>query len=130
MLLGVKTDGPTVEFYLYDRNGRAVAAKTWEAGRTLARYLLQELAQFLAENDCSFETLTGLFVFKGPGSFTGLRIGITVMNTLAYAQSLPIVGEMGEQWTAKALSRLTNGENDQTVLPEYGAAARVTAPRK
>lgn len=130
MLLGLKTDGPTVEFYLYDSHGVAVATKTWEAGRTLARFLLQELTQFLAENDCSYETVTGLFVFRGPGSFTGLRIGITVMNTLAYAQDLPLVGETGEEWLSKALSRLTNRENDQTVLPEYGSAARVTLPRK
>lgn len=130
MLLGIKTDGPTVEFCLYHQGGAAVANKTWEAGRTLARNLLRELSQFLVENDSSFETLSGLFVFRGPGSFTGLRIGITVMNTLAYAQKLPIVGEIGERWTEQALGRLTNGENDHVILPEYGAAARITASRR
>lgn len=71
-----------------------------------------------------------MFVYKGPGSFTGLRIGITVFNTLAYANTWPIVGVTGDDWRQLGVKRLENKENDEIVLPEYGGEANITTPRK
>lgn len=102
----------------------------WHADRTLARDLLVFLRDRLAEHDASFDDITGIGVRRGPGSFTGLRIGLTVVNTLADDRQLPIVGEMGDDWSDKSLARLRNGETDHIVMPEYGAEARVTTPRK
>lgn len=104
---------------------------SWEAGRTLARDLLKNIDELLASRGKSLEDLTGIGVVKGPGSFTGLRIGITVANTLAEARAIAIVGvEAGDSWRQDAIERLSRGEHDQIVLPEYGAAAHITAPRK
>jgi tRNA threonylcarbamoyl adenosine modification protein YeaZ len=38
------------------------------------------------------EELTGIIVIKGPGSFTALRVGISVANTLAHQLNIPILG--------------------------------------
>lgn len=103
---------------------------TWEANRDLAKDLLSFLEAQLESQDKTWEDLTGLGAFKGPGSFTGLRIGITVLNTVSYAQSIPIVGEMGNDWKIIAVRRLLSGESDQVVLPEYGGEANITQPRK
>ena len=130
MILAIKTDNPTAELVVLDEDGSAVARETWLAERRLAHELLGKLESLLKQTNTDFGQLTGLVVFKGPGSFTGLRIGITVMNTIAYAQAIPIVGEQGEAWTGDGAKRLASGENDQIVLPEYGAPARITAPRK
>lgn len=130
MLLGIKTDNPVAELYLYSNEGKLVASKEWQADRELAHWLLREIDVFLGEHDSSLQTLTGLFVFQGPGSFTGLRIGITVMNTLSYAESIPIVGAQSDDWRQVAVSALLSGANDRVVLPFYGAEARVTMPRK
>ena len=81
-------------------------------------------------DDRIFADLEGLLVFRGPGSFTGLRIGITVMNTIAYGQNIPIVGTNGDDWLDDGVSYLQNEENHQVVLPEYGAEARITKPKK
>ncbi len=130
MLLGIKTDTRVAEFYLYDASGSLLAEMTWEADRQLARGLLGKLQAFLEEHETSFESLKGLFVFHGPGSFTGLRIGITVMNTLSYSSGLPIVGLGGDDWKTEAVHRLLSGENDQVILPEYGAPVRITTQKK
>ena len=74
--------------------------------------------------------LTRLIVFTGPGSFTGLRIGITTMNSLAYGLDIPIVGVNGEKWIENGLQRLNDGENDRIITPHYGAEANITSPRK
>ena len=103
---------------------------SWEAGRTLARDLLKNIDELLASRGKSLEDLTGIGIVKGPGSFTGLRIGLTVANTLADDLGIPIVGETGEEWQARALGRLAAGENEQIVMPEYGGDAHITLPRK
>ncbi len=102
----------------------------WQADRTLARDLLAFVRDRLADHRANWTDVAAIGVCKGPGSFTGLRIGLTVMNTIADDRGLPIVGEMGEDWREKALARLGAGESDRIVMPEYGAEARVTQPRK
>ena len=128
MILCLDTSTTTCKVSLIDGEWRDHAE--WEAGRSLAKGLLEYLQTHLAAQGKTWGDITGLVVFKGPGSFTGLRIGITVMNSLAYANQLPIVGEMGEDWQSIGVARLAAGENDRIVLPEYGGEANITTPRK
>jgi tRNA threonylcarbamoyladenosine biosynthesis protein TsaB len=130
MLLGLKTDNPTAELYLMQTDGTLLASKVWEADRQLARFLLREITIFLEEQKCALSDLEGLAVFRGPGSFTGLRIGLTVANSLAYSLVIPVVGEGGDGWKEQAVRRLADGEDEQVVLPEYGAPARITTQKK
>lgn len=129
MYLGIRTDAPLAEFYLYGET-EEVARQVWQADRQLAHGLLGRLEVFLQENNTTFAELTGLFAFRGPGSFTGLRIGLTVMNTLAYARGIAIVGGEDDSWIEASLARLRAGESDDIVLPLYGAEARITKPKK
>lgn len=103
---------------------------SWQADRTLARHLLGFLEEKLRETGGDFDQLTGIGVMRGPGSFTGLRIGMAVLNTLADALQIPIVGTEGDEWQAEALRRLEAGESDRVVLPHYGSEAHITKPRK
>jgi tRNA threonylcarbamoyladenosine biosynthesis protein TsaB len=102
----------------------------WEANRTLARDMLAHLSEVLAERGATVSQLTGIGVFRGPGSYTGLRIGMTVLNTLAASLDIPIVGATGEDWQALCRARLSGDDNDHVVLPEYGGDAHITKPRK
>lgn len=98
----------------------------YETGRNLARDLLGIVTECVGD----MKELTGIAVMKGPGSFTGLRIGATVTNTMADYLGVPIVGESGEGWRERAEERLKRGENDKIVVPEYGAAPNVTKAKK
>lgn len=101
-----------------------------DLGRGLARFLLKFIEDSLVSLESDVRCISGIGVMKGPGSFTGLRIGLTVANTLADSLDIPIIGEMGDNWREQALARLDSGENDQIVLPFYGGEANITRPRK
>jgi len=128
MILLLDTSTPTCQLRFAE--GDWSYQTSWEAGRGLAKGLLGFLDQELAGQNKTWSDVTGLAIYKGPGSFTGLRIGITVFNTLAYTNNIPIVGETGDDWQALGLARLSSGENDEIVLPEYGGEANITQPRK
>jgi tRNA threonylcarbamoyladenosine biosynthesis protein TsaB len=128
MKLLLDTSTPVCHLTLVDTEGRY--EYEWQADRTLADGLLGYVVDRLKEHQADLKTLTGIAVMKGPGSFTGLRIGLTVMNTLADALHIPIIGETGTNWHEAALKRLDNGEDDRLVMPEYGSAANITTPRK
>ncbi len=103
---------------------------TWEANRTLARDMLSYLRDRLAEHGAKIEDISGIGVYQGPGSFTGLRIGLTVLNTIATDKTIPIVGASGDDWLHICKERLDRGDNDQIVMPEYGSDAHITLPKK
>lgn len=128
MILCLDTSTPTCHVSMIDGDWRYDT--NWESGRELAKGLLKFLEGELHFQEKSWSDVSGLVVYKGPGSFTGLRIGITVFNTLSYANAWPIVGASGEHWRQDGVKRLKNGENDKIVLPEYGAEANITTPRK
>ena len=128
MKLLLDTSTPTCRLTLVDDDGWHEFE--WQADRTLADGLLAYIVDRLNEYHATLSDMTGIGVLKGPGSFTGLRIGLTVLNTLADSRQLPIVGETGDDWRQAALRRLERGDNDRLVMPEYGSAANITTPRK
>ena len=129
MILAIKTDSSIAELYLFDDQDQEISRDIWEAGRSLAKDVLKHIDTLIDANG-SWSVLVGLVVFRGPGSFTGLRIGITTANTISYANQLPIIGESGDSWSSVGRQRLLSGENDQIVLPEYGSDPHITVPKK
>lgn len=128
MILLLDTSTPVCKLTLKD--GDWEYHDEWQADRTLAKKLLEYLQEQLAKNSKTFTDISGIGVFEGPGSFTGLRIGLTVLNTMADSLSIPIVGAQGEDWQEKAAKALETGKNDKIVLPFYGSEAHITKPRK
>jgi tRNA threonylcarbamoyladenosine biosynthesis protein TsaB len=129
IILTIRTDKPEAELGLFDEQTE-LAYEAWHAHRELSNTLLQKIADLLASRSKVLTDIQGIVCFQGPGSFTGLRIGLTVANTLTYSLGLPIVATMGEDWLQKGIERLHAGEDDRITLPHYGADAHITLPRK
>jgi tRNA threonylcarbamoyladenosine biosynthesis protein TsaB len=129
MILAIKTDNPIAEFYLID-NEKLVDEIIWQADRKLADNINLKISELLNRNNLELNDIKGFIIFKGPGSFTGLRISISVFNTMAYSLRIPIVGETGDNWLKKGLDRLHKGSNDKLILPEYGGEPNISVPKK
>jgi len=128
MILLLDTSTPMCKLTLVDADWRY--DDQWEANRELAKHLLEYLQTQLRKNGLSFDAISAIGAFEGPGSFTGLRIGLTVLNTIADARAVPIVGGRGLEWQEEALGKLRSGHNEKIVLPFYGSEAHITKPRK
>lgn len=128
MILLLDTSAPVCKLSLVEGDWRF--DDEWQADRTLAKGLLGYIHKNLQAQNKNWSDLTAIGAFEGPGSFTGLRIGLTVLNTVADSQGIPIVGGRGEQWQTDVLAKLQSGQNDQIILPFYGSDAHITQSRK
>lgn len=129
LILTIRTDSPDAEVGIFDGQ-KQLDYEVWHADRNLSVTILGKIEKLLKKNKFKFDDLTGIVGFKGPGSFTGLRIGLTVANTLAYGLRIPVVSSDAQAWIQDGITRLEEGENDKVALPEYGREARITKPRK
>ena len=129
LILTLRTDKPEAEIGLYDGK-KQLAYETWQAHRELAETIHRKIDQLLLRQGRTLAQVEGIVCFQGPGSFTGLRIGLTVANTLAYGLGAPIVAAQDPGWLETGIARLQNGENDVQALPFYGAEAHITPQKK
>lgn len=72
--------------------GRLAAELTMQARLTHSETLLPHIGQVLQMAGVKKEDLQGIAVSIGPGSFTGLRIGLAAAKAMSYALHIPIVG--------------------------------------
>lgn len=125
LILTIRTDKPDAELAVYDDTTQ-LAAETWQAHRQLAETIHSKIRDLLHSQEKSVHDLAGVVAFRGPGSFTGLRIGLSVANAFANALDIPIVASQGDEWQIQGVRRLMNGEQDTAALPEYGAPVHIT----
>lgn len=73
-------------------NGRCLAEYSLDVVTTHSQRLLKQLERIREDVGVEWSELGGLAVSLGPGSFTGLRIGLSVAKGLALAVGLPLLG--------------------------------------
>ena len=89
-LLAIDTAGPRLQLALL--GGDAVATLVEDMPTGQAERLFPAIAELLARNGATYADLTRIAVTTGPGSFTGLRIGLSAARGLGLARNIPVVG--------------------------------------
>lgn len=89
---------------------------THNFGHDLAEKLLLFIHDKLQTNGKDFNDITEITFMSGPGSFTGLRIGATIVNTLAHELDIPLYNH--------------HGNKRPIIIPDYGRPANISKPRK
>lgn len=128
IILTLRTDKPEAEIGLY-RDQTQISYEIWEAHRRLAETLHTRTHELLRQQQLDFKDVEGIVVYKGPGSFTGLRIGIAAANALAYGLDVPIIAA-GDDWIEQGIRLLLSGTNQTIAMPEYGQPAHTTTQKK
>ena len=74
------------------KEGETIAELTWHPGQNHTVNLVPNIIHMLNQNKLNPQSLSAVFVAKGPGSFNGLRVGISTAKGLAFALNIPLVG--------------------------------------
>ena len=110
MKLYLDTSTPTTVLKLDDKTYE------WNSGRDLAENLLKFIHDKLEENNQEWKDIEEIIFMSGPGSFTGLRIGATIVNTLSHELKIPLKDH--------------HGNLTKAIIPDYGHGANISKPRK
>ncbi len=91
MLLAIDTATSRASIALHD--GAALHGEcTWEAHRRHTVTLVPRIREMLESAGVTFEEITAVAVCVGPGSYTGVRIGVSAAKGMATVRRLPLVG--------------------------------------
>lgn len=129
LVLTIRTDKPEAEIGLYE-DGKQLVYEVWEAHRQLGETIHHKIDELLRRNGKTLHDVQGIVCYQGPGSFTGLRIGLSVANAFAYALDIPIVARQNPQWLETGMADLLAGKNNHVAVPEYGLDAHITPQKK
>lgn len=128
-ILVVRTDNPQAEVAVYD--GQTMLQRvSWQAHTELTKTINNKIKEILDLLSISLHEINGLVFYNEKGSFTGLRIGVSVVNTLAYSLNVPVVGASGKSWIRRGIDELEAGKDQKIITPLYGSPAKTTPPRK
>lgn len=129
IILTIRTDKQEAEVGVYE-DTKQLAYESWQAHRELSVTIHEKIDQVLGKAGRNLHDIQGIVCYQGPGSFTGLRIGLSVANALAYALDVPIVARQDPRWLETGIADLLAGKNSKIALPEYGAEAHITQQKK
>ncbi len=91
MQLAIDTSTDTASLALVQDN-EVLAELTWRCGQNHSTQLLPNLSHLLNQTKLSLQLATCIIVAGGPGSYNGLRAGLSTAKGLAFSLGIPIVG--------------------------------------
>jgi tRNA threonylcarbamoyl adenosine modification protein YeaZ len=91
MQLAIDTSTDTASLALA-QDHEVLAELTWHCGQSHSVQLLPNLAHMLNQTGANIQSINSIVVARGPGSFNGLRVGVSTAKGLAFSLGIPIVG--------------------------------------
>lgn len=90
LILNIETSTEVCSVAL-SKNGKLLFEKESHEGLNHSKLLTVFIEAIFSENNIDMRTLDAVAVSKGPGSYTGLRIGVSVAKGLCYALGIPLI---------------------------------------
>ena len=113
MILFIDTHDELITIGLKHKDDLLV--KTQESEYSHSVYVMPMIESIFKENNLDIKDLEKIVVVKGPGSFTGIRIGLSIAKTIAYALNIKI--NTISSLTAYLISNETE-ENKKAVIED------------
>lgn len=89
MYLAIDTFSDVAGLSIFNQN-QILTTQMFYKKKQFSDFLPYKLETIKKELDFNFKALEGVIVNKGPGSYTGIRVGITIAKTIAYSLNIPI----------------------------------------
>ncbi len=115
MLLTIDTSTDSASLALV-QDSKTLAEATWRCGQNHSVELLPRLSQLLNETETELKAIDCILVAKGPGSFNGLRVGLSTAKGLAFSLDIPIIGI-----SSLELEACQHAESDLPIGPIFNA---------
>ena len=87
------------------------------------------LQKFLKQNKIDLKKLSKIIVCSGPGSFTGIRVGVSLAQALGYALQIPVIA-IPKSKVPKDLLKLKTLKLPSKLTLHYGAKPNITKAKK
>lgn len=101
------------------RDGDILAELSWQCRRNHSVELMPHIAALLEQDNICWDDIELIIVARGPGSFNGLRVGLTTAKGLAFGLGVPIIGI--DTLEAAAWAHASYGLPVCAVLPAGGS---------
>ena len=79
-------------------------------GMDLSKEALYQISLLLEKNSLTIDDISEIVCVNGPGSFTGLRIGVTIAKTMAYFKNIPL-------YSTSSLEVMATSVKGDTIVP-------------
>lgn len=89
MILYINTKDQHIITVSLKKKGKVIRSLS-EQNKHGSQVLLLMISKLLDLEKMTFDALEGIEVEKGPGSFTGLRVGVSVANALGFSLGIPV----------------------------------------
>ncbi len=136
MILIIDTSSIDFIYLALGKKEEIIAEERIAAKFSQEEKLIVALRDFLLKNKQKVEDLEGIIAVKGPGSFSALRIGLAVVNSLAWSLNIKNVGLSKDEFVdykdllKKGEEQLAQLQGWQNILPEYGKEPNISSPNK
>jgi hypothetical protein len=127
-ILSLDTTRELTKIALYSVQGKLIDRYEWPARFSQSEELLQKVDTLLHKNQLSKKDLRGIIINRGPCSYTGVRVGITTANLLAFSLNIPILGIKDEKddFERKVFDLITLNSFNEPVEPFYDRPPHIT----
>ena len=90
---------------------------------------LELLQKFLQKQKVQFRQIKKIIVCSGPGSFTGIRVGVALAQAIGFALNIPVIA-IKKTKVPKKLEDLRKLKISQHIVLHYGKPPNITKPSK
>lgn len=117
MILMINTSQDIYQFGLYWPD---IRFKKFAAKRDEKKDALFLIDKFLSHHQKSARDLKAIAVYNGPGSYTGVRVGVTIANALSFSLNIPVFGFKHKITSDKLVKEILKKlQNHQFKMGEY-----------
>jgi tRNA threonylcarbamoyl adenosine modification protein YeaZ len=130
LILAINTASSFTNIALLEES--ILAEDSWQSSNDEAEKLMPHIAELLKKTGKDFSEIEKVLVIRGPGSFTGLRVGVTVANTISYLNKCELYGiTTFEYWWTAAVEKIDEtAQEEQAEQKAKKSALLIYAGRK